>query len=287
MKEEKEIIKRLTGITDENLIKLHDDGFLSRGYVVDKGRIVFKFPKREDVTYDNEIEIINFTNKLNLGINLQKIRWISKENLYLGVYGVVGHTIDGQQLTSEQQQNIGNQLGAFLKKLHQAKYDSGYYLTLQEELAEWQRRYKSVTDFIKSEFSVEEQKNIDYLMMNYVPETLLSLGENLVFSHGDLGEGNIFLDENGKIGIIDFNESGIFDEAADFMDIDSDEIRNAMLDSYDASETLRKKVELKKDIRPIIVLDVYLIRGDKKIINGLVNKIRQTLTKYASLIEKN
>ena len=53
-----------------------------------------------------------------------------------------------------------------------------------------------------------------------------------------------------------------------------------MFDSYGTSEDLRKKVELKTDVRPIIVLDVYLGRGDKEIINKLVNKIRQTLSKY-------
>lgn len=41
---ELQIIEQLTGASsDQN--KLADDGFWSRGYVIDNGRIVFKFKK--------------------------------------------------------------------------------------------------------------------------------------------------------------------------------------------------------------------------------------------------
>lgn len=41
---ELQIIEQLTGVAQDQ-IKLADDGFWSRGYVIDNGRIVFKFKK--------------------------------------------------------------------------------------------------------------------------------------------------------------------------------------------------------------------------------------------------
>ena len=37
-------------------IKIVEDGFLSRGYVIDGGGLVFKFPWNEDVRYGVEID---------------------------------------------------------------------------------------------------------------------------------------------------------------------------------------------------------------------------------------
>lgn len=69
--------------------------------------------------------------------------------------------------------------------------------------------------------------------------------KNIVYSHGDLGDGNIFVDDGGKVGIIDFSEMCYFDEAGDFMDVSNEELRAAMLDAYGADDALRKKVRLR------------------------------------------
>ena len=63
--EELQIVSNLTGVAPEN-IKYSDDGFLSRGYVIDNGRIVFKFKRNSDVSYKNEIKMLDFVNSLNL-----------------------------------------------------------------------------------------------------------------------------------------------------------------------------------------------------------------------------
>ena len=280
MNDEIEIVKRLTGVTDDSLIELHDGGFSSRGYVIDKGRIVFKFPRHSDVKYDNEISILKSLNSLGLGVNLQSVGWVSDDNSYLGLYGVVGERLCDLDLSQTQRQSIGDQLGVFLRALHEAKIECGYRLSLDEELNGWQHRYESVLGFIKSEFSARDQEIIEYLMTCHMTKTLKSLGEHLVFSHGDLDEGQIFIDTDGKIGVIDFNEAGMFDEAADFMDVDSDELRDIMLDSYGASDELRRKVELRKDIRPIIALSAFLERGDQETASKFVQEIRRILPRY-------
>ena len=113
-------------------------------------------------------------------------------------------------------------------------------------------------------------------MTRKMPDTLRELGEKPVFSHGDLGDGNIFIDSGGNAGVIDFAESGYMDEASDFMDITDDGLCSVMLDAYGADESLRKKVEMQRRIRPIFVLDVYADR-DEETIQKLIRQIRYRL----------
>lgn len=105
-------------------------------------------------------------------------------------------------------------------------------------------RYIKAKKTLAKYFNSEELVHIDKLMMGEMPHTLHELGEKLVFSHADLGDGNIFIDSDGKIGLIDFNEAGYIDEASDFMDITDDALCSVMLDIYGADENLRRKVEM-------------------------------------------
>lgn len=277
-----EVINSLIG--DGHKIKVKEDGFISRGFVIDNGSLVFKFPRKEGVDYKFEIENLNNLNLLNLGINLQKVAYTSNNNEYLGIYGVLGKSLEDVNLSKEEKENIGHQLGAFLKKLHQVKKDNGLICNLKTEIEAWQNRVKSIDDFITKTFTEKEQEIIHTLMFKYMPNKLNHLGEELVFSHGDLGDGNVFIDDNLKVGVIDFNESGLLDEAGDFMDISSDIIRNAMLDSYGADDILREKVEIRRDIRSLIVLKPYLTRNNPQVIDELIKNIRNTLRKYENII---
>ena len=181
---------------------------------------------------------------------------------------------------------IGKQLGVFLKKLHGVKNINSNFCSLEMEIKAWQSRVKDVESFINKTFSSEEQKILNKLIFEYMPHKLKSLGENLVYSHGDLGDGNIFIDDNYHVGVIDFNESGLLDEAADFMDISDNMIVNEMLISYGANNSLKEKVNLRRDIRPIIVLKPYLTRNNPDVIDNLVKLIRKSLTKYKILLNE-
>ncbi len=265
------IIQSLIG--NNHKIKVKEDGFISRGFVIDNGKLVFKFPRRADVSYETEIDNLNYINSLKLGVNLQKV-------------GVIGNSLEEVKLSEDEQRAIGKQLGLFLKKLHKIKERNGMPCTLKTEIEAWQNRVKFVKDFISKTFSEKEQEIINILMFEYMPSKLNRLGENLVFSHGDLGDGNVFVDDKLKVGIIDFNESGLLDEAGDFMDISSDIIREEMLNAYGANQNLREKVEIRRDIRSLIVLKPYLTRNNPQVISELVGNIRQTLSKYEHLLDK-
>ena len=284
IEEQLTIIQSLIG--NNHKIKVKEDGFISRGFVVDNGKLIFKFPRKPEVQYQTEIDNLNHINSLNLGVNLQKVAHTSPTNEYLAIYGVLGTSLEEVNLNEEQEKEIGRQLGLFLKNLHKINEHKGLSCTLKAEIEAWQNRVKFVNDFIVKTFTSKEQEIIKVLMFEYMPRKLNGLGENLVFSHGDLGDGNVFVDENFKVGVIDFNESGLLDEAGDFMDISSDIIREEMLKAYGATQDLREKVEIRRDIRSLIVLKPYLTRNNPQVISELVGNIRQTLTKYEYLLDK-
>lgn len=269
---ELQTIEQLTGVLPTQ-IKLADDGFWSRGYVIDNGRIVFKFRKSPEVKYEPEIKALEFVNSLNLGINTQKVGWVSPDDSYLGIYGVVGQSLD--TLPNPDYQSIGSQLASVLHKLHQAHPEDAEVFTLDKELAAWQERYQKSHDRFLDYFSEEEIARLDEFVFETIPAKLKELGENIVYSHGDLGDGNIFVDDDGSVGIIDFSEMCYFDEAGDFMDVSSEELRSAMLDAYGADNTLREKVRLRVLVRPLIVFGDYARRGDTEKVEQLVAKIKQ------------
>lgn len=269
---ELQTIEQLTEVSP-NQIKLADDGFWSRGYVIDNGRIVFKFKKSPEVKYEPEIKALEFINSLNLGINTQKVGWISPDDSYLGIYGVVGQSLDS--LSNPDYQSIGTQLASVLRKLHQVHPENAEVFTLDKELAAWQERYQKSHESLTDYFSEEEIARFDKFVFETIPTRLKELGENIVYSHGDLGDGNIFVDSEGKVGIIDFSEMCYFDEAGDFMDVSSEKLRTEMLDAYGADDTLREKVRLRVLVRPFIVFGDYVRRGDTGQVKQLVAKMKR------------
>jgi len=89
MRNEIELVRELTGAVEEQ-IKLHDDGYWSRAYVVNRGEFVVKFPKYDTVTYENEAMFLNLINTLTLPINTQKLKWLSNDKRCIVIYGVRG-----------------------------------------------------------------------------------------------------------------------------------------------------------------------------------------------------
>lgn len=273
--EELQIVSHLTGV-DPQEIQFSDNGFLSRGYIIDHGRIVFKFKKYPEISYQNEIKILNFVNSLELDVNLQKVGWISTNDSYLGIYGVLGKILKPLNITDAQCKDYGQQIGLFLKKLHAANFPEAEKLSVNEEVSAWQERFERSTDLLSQYFNNEEIKKMRNFISFTVPKKLTSLGEKMVFSHGDLGMGNIFIDNNDKIGIIDFSESVYLDEAADFMDMENDKLCAYTLDAYNADDTLRKKVAIRRAVHPMFVIGTYRNRPEAQI-QYFVTKIRNWL----------
>jgi serine/threonine protein kinase len=221
---------------------------------------------------------------MTLPVNTQKLKWFAEDNRCIAMFGVKGTPLSKLgNLTIQQKQSIGKQIGAFLKQLHSLKPDySGQ--NLDDELQEYKRIYDDCADFFEKHFSKEEQEALDYLMHTYLPTARKNLGENLVFSHADIFEPNILLDDNGIVGIIDCCNAGYFDEAADF-GIEDEILRGFILDYYGASDTLRNKVEVKYDMSTITCPKFGIpLWGESFIIEKWIPLIRKVITKYKNHI---
>ena len=273
---ETEIVKQLTGETGG--IIFSDTGGQSRAYVIDGGRIVFKFPRFSSVKYDNEIKILDAVNQIDSPLARQKVGWKSPNGEYVGLYGVVGNPIANIELSDGQADQIGAQIGEFLRKLHALKVDDAYRLPLADEIKTLQNeRYLAYKDFFATRLTTDERQKLDDLMMKEMPKTLLKLGEDLVFSHGDMGDNNIYLAENGNAGIIDFTESGYLDRAADFMDLRNERVLSAMLDAYGADDVLRAKIAMRRKIRPVVHLLFSVLKNDQANIAKLIEQTKIVL----------
>jgi aminoglycoside phosphotransferase len=283
MKHEIAKVKQLTGAAKEQ-IELHDDGYWSRAYVVNGGEFVVKFPKYDTVSYENEAAFLSLISTMTLPVNTQKLKWLAEDNRCVVLFGVQGTPLSKlENLTTEQKQSIGKQIGAFLKRVHSLKPDwSGQ--CLDDELLEYKNIYDDCNDFFAKHFSKEEREALDYLIYTYLPATRKNLGENLVFSHTDIFEPNIFLDDNGRVGIIDCGNAGYFEEAADFC-LEDETLRGFILDYYGASEVLRKKVEVKYDMSTITCPKFGIpLWGEPFVIKKWIPLIRKVISKYKNQI---
>ncbi|MBO4888269.1 MAG: aminoglycoside phosphotransferase family protein [Firmicutes bacterium] len=270
------IICALTGAKPDQITRT-DDGFLSRAYLIDNGRIVFKFKKEENADYRIEEKMLNFIGTLDIPVKVQKVGWTSPDLSYIGLYGVIGQSLENLKLSYTEKIHIGTQLGDFLKVLHQASWDQAQPYPVSSEIGTWQKRYRYSIPVLQKYFSPSEMKKIDDLMMEEMPSQLTLLGETPVLSHGDLGGGNIMVDEAGNVGVIDFSEMLYLDEAADFMDTRDEDICRAMLDAYGAGGNLRRKVFIRRLIRPVFVIGTYAFDERKKETDLLAEQIRKTI----------
>lgn len=251
----------LSGVPEDRFT-LADDGFFSRGYVAEGGRVVFKFPKASGVDYRQEIRMLDYLNTLPLGLSIQRVGWRDEQNRYLGLYGVEGRPLERLSLTPALRESLGEQLGRFLRALHRAEPDFARPLGQEDELAAWTRRYRAGRSILAGRFSARECARMDEFFLKEGPERLDRLGQRLVFSHGDLGDGNILMDQAGRAGVIDFSEALLLEEAADFMDLGDEGLCRAALQSCGAQADLREKVALRRAMRPFFVLETYAPRGE-------------------------
>ena len=274
---ELELVSKLSN-TPKDKIKFVDSGFLSRAYIIENGQIVFKFKKDPNVTYKNEIKTLNYINSLGLKISTQKIGWTSDDDTFLGLYGIQGKSLEYQDLSKKQCRNYGKQISEFLKVLHKSENINADLSKVDEEIKAWQERFETSKYILEKYFKKSDLKKMEFFVRNTVPKKLSQLENKYVFSHGDLGMGNILVDENNKIGIIDFSESIYLDEAADFMDIENDALIAEILNCYQADENLREKVRIRREIRPMFVVGTYKDRPKTEIENFVI-KIKSWLNK--------
>ena len=221
--DEVEIVKYLAEVNSDK-IAFSDLGAFSRCYIIDNGKKVFKFKKRADAGYHNEAQALIYLKDKPLGVKIQSVGWQDEEDRFLGLYGVTGKSIKETSLNEDEKTKIAKTLADFIFKLRQLTPEKASSSHLADEIKTWQKRFERSLPILNRFFSESEMSKIKNYMLEEMPKELLDLGEKLVFSHGDLWENNIFINEDHEVGVIDFSDSGYYDEAAEVMYFEDDEL---------------------------------------------------------------
>lgn len=279
MGEDLDIIRRLTGISDDSRILFNDVGWASRAYLIDGGRIVFKFPRYAEARYDYAREVESL--KLIKGIfpNVPEIEWWNDANDYIGFYGVIGEPLEEEfpMRPSVDQQRIGMGIGEFLQKLHSlTPPKNALKMSVQDEINRYQEKYQKLLNEIQKHLSDDELGRVDSLFYQEMPNTMIGLGEEPVFCHGDLQGQNIIVLGDSNVGIIDFGDTGVYDRSFDFVWMEGEMLENALY-VYGDSETLRHKIAIRRKCLPIFDLEYYISKGDENSTKHEIDKIRNRL----------
>ena len=243
-KDELEIVKRLVGVNDESRIEINEIGWTSRVYIIDSGKIVFKFPRNEKFREEckQEVATLKLIKEQKFSMSLPVLNWETKDNSYFGFYGVEGKplrdVVDG--LDEQQKIEIGTHISAFLRQLHGIKnYGDVRAQTLEEQAMEYQNWYRKGRDLLIAFFSKAELKKIDDFFVHEVPKCMVGTGD-LVFCHGDLDYNNTLINSKNQVGIIDFGDARLYDRSQDFRGMEDDILRESMIKAYGGDEVISK-----------------------------------------------
>lgn len=277
---EQAIIRKLPGIPTDTTIIFEDYGWDSRVYLIDKGSIVFKFPRSEAIHahYAIEIEAIDIANTIKSEIKLPRILWRHPQNNYFGYEGIVGTILDFVDTLSPESQDIfGHKLGAFLKQLHAKKALSAQTVTIADEIRDLHDKYQVGLPVFKQNFTEAELQKLEILVEHSLPKQLPELGFDPVLCHGDLGYWNIVIGVDGLIGVIDFGDSGYYDRSKDFIGLSDAEALNGALKEYGESTLLRQKIDARRKILFFHDLPFFMGKEDQDGINMSLDNIKNIL----------
>ncbi len=243
---ELKIVKHLTGVCD-NRIVVDETGWTSRVYIIDGGKIVFKFPRnakfREECKH--EISVLKIINEQVFNLSVPVLNWIGEDNSYFGFYGVEGKPLGTviDELSEQQKVDIGTQLGGFLRQLHSISIN-GYgdirAQTLEEQAEEYLNWYRKDRGLLNDFFGERELKRLDDFFDCQVPECMTGTCR-LVFCHGDLDYNNTLICAGNRVGIIDFGDAGLYDRSQDFRGMDDGVLRKAMIGAYGTDEVISEE----------------------------------------------
>lgn len=279
---ERKIVKQLTG-ADDKRIKVNEVGWTSRVYIIDGGKIVFKFPRNAKFCEEckHEIAALKLIKEQNFSLSVPVLIWTTEDNSYFGFYGVVGKPLgtvmDG--LSEYQKIEIGTQLGGFLKQLHSIKSYEGNIKaqTLEEQAEEYQNWYRRDRDLLKDFFSESELKKIDNFFTCEVPKCMTGTGD-LVFCHGDLDYNNTLINSENRVGVIDFGDARLYDRSQDFRGMDDHVLREAMIKAYGGGEVIRKEAaEATSKMIDVLNMLYCIDQNDLIGINNFLERIREKI----------
>ncbi len=265
---ERQTIRSVAGLPENEEIKLNETGWDSRVYSFNDGKYFFKFPRSTKIQgrYVYELDAIKAAASLDVPVLFQEILWQHPENAYFGYRGVPGQPLSGvvEELPLSELQNIGEKLGHFLKAFHALSLPGARRMSLNDESDQIQRWYEQNHAQLKVNFSDPEQAALHKLVYETWPAKLHELGSDPVLSHGDLHSENILYDESGSVGIIDFGDVAYYDRSKDFLELDDNKhIFSSVMQAYSINDPqLADKIAVRQDMIQIINFGYHAGKGN-------------------------
>lgn len=273
-------VRSIAGLGAADHVLYDEEGWDSRVYVVNRGAIVFKFPRTPAAraAYADEVAIMQVLDGGDGRVVVPTVEWIGPDSSYLGYRGIVGRQLGraGNALSADERKRVGHDLGRFLATLHGVELGGLRRVTVVDELDQFTAKFRASQDAIADEFSRAERRALDEFFSTRLPQTMQALGIDPATVHGDLGAYNLILGDDGRIGVIDFGDVAVVDRAKDFMGFDA-EMGDAAISAYGEREHLREKVEIRRLALPVLDLPFYLGKGDARGVAECVNRLRGSL----------
>ena len=283
---ERDAVRRMPGVGPAARIADVDSGWTSRVYVVDDGRLVVKFPRREAVRseYAREVAVLQrlaaHRGDLPPDVVLPQVTDVGEDHAYLAYQGVVGLPLDDPRarLDPAAGARVGAALGRFLTVLHALDLPAMPVLTVEDEIAQFQGQHAEAREVLAAALSAAECDALEVLVHETLPRTLRELGGDPALCHGDLGPWNLILTPDGRVGVIDFGDVGSWDRSKDFMGL-PDGVVEAALQAYGGGrgEALEVKVEHRRIVLALLDLPYFAGTGNAAGVERTVARIRAAL----------
>ena len=239
---------------------------------------MFKFPRSEKHKAEcrHEAEMVEIVSKCEFDVSVPRLYKAAADGAYFGYFGVSGVPLSDVMptLSDSRKEDIGRQLGGFLRQLHGiTEYGELEELTPQEQVREYSEIYQKGRRKLCGYFSGDEMRKLDKFFADEVPKCMNGIGET-VFSHGDLGGNNILIDSGNRVGVIDFGDAGLYDITQDFRGIEDEVVLSAMTKAYGRGEIL-SRADAAATAKMIDVLClIYYIDERKAEVDKLVPQIK-------------
>ena len=203
-------------------IKVLGSGYDSVAYLVNNEYVFkIKFSANKKKGYEKEKAIYDFLNKnLKTNIKIPNIEYshISDDISILGYKEIKGIFLTPsiyENMTSKEQEQLKKDITLFLKQMHNLDTTEIKEYTIdnkQNVLEEYQLLRSTIYDGLTE----EEKEYIENFMKKLNTTTIFD--DKKCLCHNDFSCNHLLLDDNNRLcGIIDFGDSGIIDEYADFM----------------------------------------------------------------------
>jgi aminoglycoside phosphotransferase len=258
-----------------------DDGWSSRAYLVDNGKIVYKFPRSAEVMagYEREIAALNLFASQSLPMATQRFRSLDPNGPYFSYYGLVGRQLTAllPEADRSAKYDFGRQIGHFLSRLHALELPSAPVVAVRDEVREYQDKYQLATPMINEYYVPREQKKVAEFFYEEMPDRMTMLGSQSKLSHGDLGLYNVIVDDEDSLGVIDFGNIGYYDQSKDFIDFGDADVLSGALEVYGDSQILREKIAVRTIAMQAIELVYYRSKHDEQGVQHAIDDLRRLL----------